>query len=65
MLSNCEIALRIIHQAGWVHRDLTPMNLYLYVDPESNAKRGIIGDLELAKKIGTGANSDFRTVWCF
>lgn len=48
-----------------MHRDLTPMNLYLYVDPESNAKRGIIGDLELAKKIGTGANSDFRTVWCF
>ena len=45
-----------------MHRDLSPTNLYLYEDPETNAKRGIIGDLEFAKKDGTEASSDIRTV---
>ena len=62
ILSNLNLALRVIHKAGWVHRDLSPANLYLYKDPETNAKRGIIGDLEFAKKVGTGASSDVRTV---
>ena len=62
MLSNRNIVLRIIHKTGWVHRDLSPANLYLFTDPVINLKRGIIGDLEYAKKAGTGANSDIRTV---
>ena len=61
-MSNRNLALRVIHKAGWFHRDLSPANLYLYKDPETNAKRGIIGDLEFAKKVGTGASSDIRTV---
>ena len=47
---------------GWVHRDLSPENLYLYKDPNTEAKRGIIGDLEYAKKVGTEAGTDVRTV---
>ena len=61
-LTDHNLALRVIHKAGWVHRDLSPANLYLYKDPETDAKRGIIGDLEFAKKVGTGASSDVRTV---
>ena len=62
ILSNCNLALRIIHKAGWVHRDLSPANLYLYTDPKTKVKRGIIGDLEYAKKAGTGASSEIRSV---
>ena len=45
-----------------MHRDLNPMNLYLHTDPTTKVKRGIIGDLEFAKKVGTGARSDIRNV---
>ena len=62
ILSNCNLALRIIHKAGWVHRDLSPANLYLYIDPKTKVKRGIVGDLEYAKKAGTKASSDIRSV---
>ena len=65
ILSNLNLALRVIHKAGWVHRDLSPANLYLYKDPKTNTKRGIIGDLEYAKKTGTEASSDVRTVCAF
>ena len=62
ILSDCSLALYVIHKAGWVHRDLSPENLYLYIDPKTKIKRGIIGDLEYAKKTGTGASSDIRSV---
>ena len=45
-----------------MHRDLSPANLYLYIDPKTKVKRGIIGDLEYAKKAGTGASSEIRSV---
>ena len=45
-----------------MYRDLSPENLYLYKDPNTEAKRGIIGDLEYAKKVGTEAGTDVRTV---
>ena len=62
VVSDCNLALRVIHEAGWVHRDLSPANLYLYTDPDTGVKRGIIGDLEYAKQAGAGASSDIRTV---
>ncbi|KAJ3733088.1 hypothetical protein DFJ43DRAFT_1117896, partial [Lentinula guzmanii] len=41
------LALRWIHSAGWVHRDISDGNLYYY--KERNI--GLIGDLEYAKKV--------------
>lgn len=48
------IALRQIHEAGWVHRDISPGNLYLYTNPVTGESRGLIGDFEFAKRVGTG-----------
>ncbi|KAL5520261.1 hypothetical protein ACEPAG_9474 [Sanghuangporus baumii] len=63
VLSDSAKILKWIHGAGWVHRDLSIGNLYLYQG------RGLIGDLEYAQrknpdirvttKIGT---SDFMAV---
>ena len=63
--SNHHIALRIINKAGWVHRDLSIVNLYLYIDPVSGVKRGLIGDFEFAKKVGSGGRHDKRIVTLF
>lgn len=56
------VALSVIHKAGWVHRDLSPGNLYLYTDPSTGEKRGLVGDLEFAKRVGTGAEGDGMVV---
>ena len=37
-------------------------NLYLYTDPVSGKKRGLIGDLEYAKRAGSGGLHEVRTV---
>ena len=37
-------------------------NLYLYTDPVSEEKRGLIGDFEYAKRVGDGGLHDVRTV---
>ncbi|OCB90762.1 hypothetical protein A7U60_g2006 [Sanghuangporus baumii] len=42
VLGDSTKALKFIHGAGWVHRDLSVGNLYLYEG------RGLIGDLEYA-----------------
>ena len=55
-------ALLYLHEAGWVHRDISVGNLYLYTDPVSRKKRGLVGDLEYAKKVGEGGNIDACTV---
>ena len=47
-----------MHKAGWVHRDLSAGNLYLYTDPVSGEKRGLVGDFEFAKRAGTGSDPD-------
>ena len=65
LVPNNFVALRIIHKAGWVHRDLSLGNLYLYIDPVSGEKRGLIGDFELAKKVGSGGRYDLRIVNLF
>ena len=62
---NYFVALHIIHKAGWVHRDLSLGNLYLYIDPVSGEKRGLIGDFEFAKKVGSGGRYDIKTVNLF
>ena len=59
------IALQVIHRAGWVHRDLSVGNLYLYVDPVSGEKRGLIGDFEYAQKVGGRGRQDRRIVTLF
>ena len=54
-------ALLYLHEAGWVHRDISVGNLYLYTDPVSEEKGGLIGDFEYAKRVG-GGKPDVRTV---
>ena len=65
LVLNNFVALRIIHKAGWVHRDLSLGNLYLYIDPVSGEKRGLIGDFEFAKKVGSGGRYDIKIVNLF
>ena len=55
----------MVHKAGWVHRDLSPKNLYLYIDPDSGEKRGIIGDFEFSKRAGSGEKGDYKIVCLF
>ena len=50
------IALKWIHGAGWVHRDLSVGNLYLYEG------RGLIGDFEYAKRKNTDVEDEELTV---
>lgn len=52
----------MIHKAGWAHRDLSVGNLYLYIDPVSGEKRGLIEDFEFSKKVGSGGRHDFKIV---
>ena len=49
-------------RAGVLHRDISVGNLYLYTDPVSGKKRGLIGDFEYAKMAGVGAQNEVRTV---
>ena len=55
-------ALRCIHKAGWVHRDLSIGNVYLYKDPVTQEKKGIIGDFEYTIEAGTDGQCGVRTV---
>ncbi|THH03743.1 hypothetical protein EW145_g6042 [Phellinidium pouzarii] len=54
-LQHISAALEYIHGAGWVHRDISAGNTYLY------NKRGLLGDLEYAKKMGVNAKHEVRT----
>ncbi|KAJ3744604.1 hypothetical protein DFH05DRAFT_1524227 [Lentinula detonsa] len=54
-LADVLIALQFIHSAGWVHRDISGGNLYYYKD------RGLIGDLEYAKKVEDQSHHNVRT----
>ena len=55
-------ALLYLHEAGRVHRDISVGNSYLYTDPATRKKRGLVGDLEYAKRVGDGGKPDVRTV---
>ncbi|KAJ3710136.1 hypothetical protein DFJ43DRAFT_1142763 [Lentinula guzmanii] len=50
-------ALRLIHFAGWVHRDISGGNLYYH--KERNI--GLIGDLEYAKQVDDLSHHNVRT----
>ncbi|KAL5479079.1 hypothetical protein ACEPAI_2367 [Sanghuangporus weigelae] len=47
--------LKWIHGCGWVHRDVSPGNLYLYDG------RGILGDFEYAKRRGSDVENELIT----
>ncbi|KAJ3733084.1 hypothetical protein DFJ43DRAFT_1117885 [Lentinula guzmanii] len=55
------LALRLIHFAGWVHRDISGGNLYYHKE----RKIGLIGDLEYAKKVDDQSRHNVRTVCPF
>ncbi|KAL5532038.1 hypothetical protein ACEPAF_5602 [Sanghuangporus sanghuang] len=55
VLRDCAIALKFIHGSGWIHRDISAGNVY-YFDG-----RGLIGDLEYAKKITIDGTHQMRT----
>ncbi|THH07036.1 hypothetical protein EW145_g3665 [Phellinidium pouzarii] len=55
VLKDISAALKYIHGAGWLHRDISAGNTYLY------NKRGILGDLEYAKEMGVNAKHEVRT----
>ncbi|KAH7917446.1 hypothetical protein BV22DRAFT_979439, partial [Leucogyrophana mollusca] len=48
-------ALQILHDAGWVHRDVSVGNVLRYEG------RGKLSDLEYAKKVGSGLGHDVCT----
>ena len=51
-LSDESTVLEWIHGSGWVHRDISTGNLFLYNG------RGLIGDLEYAKRRGTNVEDE-------
>ncbi|KAL5498447.1 hypothetical protein ACEPAH_2589 [Sanghuangporus vaninii] len=55
VLSDSAKILKWIHGAGWVHRDLSVGNLYLY------QCRGLIGDLEYAKRKKSDLDNEVQT----
>ncbi|KAF7794453.1 hypothetical protein EIP86_005587 [Pleurotus ostreatoroseus] len=48
-LSRVALALRELHETGWIHRDVSPGNILL--DDDGNI---LLSDLEYAKKMGEG-----------
>ncbi|KAG9007890.1 hypothetical protein FRB90_009170 [Tulasnella sp. 427] len=50
-LEDCVFALKLMFLTGWVHRDISSGNVYLFKDnQEAGQVRGILGDLEYAKR---------------
>ncbi|KAF5381250.1 hypothetical protein D9757_007908 [Collybiopsis confluens] len=60
-LSDLVTALDIIHQSGWVHRDISCGNVYWLHDPAEGLSRGILGDFEYAKRCDDGIEHEKRT----
>ncbi|KIK60891.1 hypothetical protein GYMLUDRAFT_261240 [Collybiopsis luxurians FD-317 M1] len=52
-------ALGVMNCAGWVHRDISAANLYYY--KLDNTERGLIGDLEYARRHGQSSIHSVRT----
>lgn len=48
--------LEIIHDSGWVHRDISDSNIYIFEG------RGLLGDLEYAKSVHDDPDYHVRTV---
>ena len=47
---------RLLHGSGWVHRDISIGNVYLYEG------RGLLGDFEFAKNVADHSQPEVRTV---
>jgi serine/threonine protein kinase len=47
---------RLLHGSGWVHRDISTGNMYLYEG------RGLLGDFEFAKNMADHSQPEVRTV---
>ncbi|KAI5116304.1 hypothetical protein M0805_004645 [Coniferiporia weirii] len=60
VLGDVSEVLEHIHRSGWVHRDISAGNVYLY-DNGRGLLRGLLGDLEYAKRTGTDAKHEVRT----
>jgi serine/threonine protein kinase len=50
------VVLRFLHGSGWVHRDISAGNVYLFDG------RGVLGDLEYPKKTDDTTQHEVRTV---
>ncbi|KAI5116303.1 hypothetical protein M0805_004644, partial [Coniferiporia weirii] len=59
VLGDVSEALEYIHRSGWVHRDISAGNVYSYVNGRGWL-RGLLGDLEYAKRAGTDAKTEAR-----
>ncbi|KAG9011453.1 hypothetical protein FRB90_007242 [Tulasnella sp. 427] len=60
-LDDCVFALQLMFLAGWVHRDISSGNVYLYKDTRGKPC-GILGDLEYAKPFeNSKSTSDPKT----
>jgi serine/threonine protein kinase len=57
LLTEMVQGLRIMHEHGYVHRDVSTGNIIFH---DGNGK---IADLEYAKEIGRGEAHEVRTVW--
>ncbi|KAF5386291.1 hypothetical protein D9757_008604 [Collybiopsis confluens] len=54
-------ALEIVHDSGWVHRDISCGNVYWLPNPNEGVSRGILGDFEYAKQCEDGIEHERRT----
>ena len=50
------VVFRFLHGSGWVHRDVSTGNVYLFDG------HGVLGDLEYAKKTDDNTQHEVRTV---
>ncbi|KAJ3899953.1 hypothetical protein F5879DRAFT_460447 [Lentinula edodes] len=60
-LTDLLTALHIIHRSGWVHRDISCGNVYYYTGPTEAEPRGLLGDLEYARKCDSREEHQMRT----
>ncbi|KAF7794455.1 hypothetical protein EIP86_005589 [Pleurotus ostreatoroseus] len=56
VLAEAALALKQLHEAGWVHRDLSADNIF--IDDNGHA---LLGDFEFSKKLGTGVADESPT----
>ncbi|KAI5116305.1 hypothetical protein M0805_004646 [Coniferiporia weirii] len=60
VLGDVSQVLEYIHRSGWVHRDISAGNVYSYINGRGWL-RGLLGDLEYARRAGTDAKHEVRT----
>lgn len=58
ILSDVAKSLQMMHEIGFVHRDIKPRNILVRIEPEKKCE-GYISDFDLIQKIGTGMIRDY------